>query len=134
MPTRALRTDTTANIADFGASPGADNTFALTNAQAFVNALAASTKVVIPATPAGQFYAFAELPLLPAGVEIFGEGPTRTVLRYYPVGPFNIPPGDYGMPASIPCGGFVHNSADAARRLRVAATMGEGLSVSSPGC
>ena len=92
MPTRALRTDTTANIADFGASPGADNTFALTNAQAFVNALAASTKVVIPATPAGQFYAFAELPLLPAGVEIFGEGPTRTVLRYYPVGPFNIPP------------------------------------------
>ena len=91
MPTRALRTDTIANIADFGALPGNDNTFALTNAQAFVNALAASTKVAIPATPTGQFYAFAEIPVLPAGVEIFGEGPTRTLLRYYPVGFFNVP-------------------------------------------
>ncbi|MBX7081523.1 MAG: hypothetical protein K1X88_20145 [Nannocystaceae bacterium] len=92
MPfTRAVRTDTVANIADFGALPGVDSGNALTNAAAFQAAFAVSNRVLIPATPAGQFYAFQQFtvggnPWLPAGVELFGEGPTRSRLRYYPVG------------------------------------------------
>jgi hypothetical protein len=86
MPTRAQRTDTIVNIADFGALPGLDGTHANTNATAIADALGVSTKVVIPATPDGQWYAFSEIGPLPAGVELFGEGPTRTRLRYYPTG------------------------------------------------
>jgi hypothetical protein len=86
MPTRAQRTDTIANIADFGALPGTDGTNASANATAIINALAASTKVAIPATLPGEFYAFSEIGTLPAGVELFGQGPTRTHLRYYPAG------------------------------------------------
>jgi hypothetical protein len=86
MPTRAQRTDTIVNIADFGALPGSDGANASTNATAIINALAVSTKVAIPATPDGEWYAFSELGPLPAGVEMFGQGPTLTRLRYYPSG------------------------------------------------
>ena len=88
---RALRTDTIANIADFGALPGNDATHAALNARAFRDALAVSTRIAVPATPPLQFYAFEQIMYkgdarLPASVEIFGEGPTRTSLRYYPSG------------------------------------------------
>ncbi|MEZ4449672.1 MAG: hypothetical protein R3B09_09340 [Nannocystaceae bacterium] len=85
MPTRILRSNTIANIADFGAqSPGVP----ALNAAAFRRALAASRRIVIPA----GLWNLAEIlfdddPWLPPEVEIFGEGPTQSVLVYQPVDP-----------------------------------------------
>lgn len=85
MPTRLVRTDRIANIADFGAVPNL-STASGTNATAFASALAVSNQIAVPA---GTWY-FAEIivggnPWLPFGVEIFGQGVEGgTILRYLP--------------------------------------------------
>lgn len=87
-PTRIVRTNTIANIADFGAVPDLVGA-ALTNTQAIQRALEAGYLRIC--VPAGAWYfqgitAFGN-PWLPAGAELFGEGKTLSTLRYVPTGP-----------------------------------------------
>jgi len=90
MPTRLLRTDTIANIADFGAVPNInDAPTRAANALAFRSAL--GTAAGGPrriSVPAGTWY-FQQIMYLnnvwlPGNIEIFGEGRERTFLRYVP--------------------------------------------------
>lgn len=121
-PTRLVRTDTIANIIDFGAvaaTSSSDSSVAPTNAQAFRDALASGARKI--AIPAGIF-PFAEImydgdPWLPPGVEIFGQGVqptssstvTGTILRYFPtqsppvtgVPAFQFYPGGNGAHSTI---------------------------------
>lgn len=87
MPTRLLRTDTIANLADFGAIPTInDLATRQANALAFRNALASGARRI--SVPAGIWY-FQEIMYLgnvwlPGNIEIFGEGRERTILIYSP--------------------------------------------------
>jgi hypothetical protein len=102
MATRLVRTDTIANIADFGAVAATDiddDSDAATNAAAFSSALDSGARRI--AIPEG-IWAFEEIeynndPWLPAGVEIFGQGAPLTILRYYPT--YTDSPVDEGVPA-----------------------------------
>jgi hypothetical protein len=87
MPTRLLRTDTIANIADFGAVPTTNSpAVSAGNALAFRSALLSGARRI--AIPAGTWY-FEQIMYqgnawLPANIEIFGEGRERSFLRYVP--------------------------------------------------
>lgn len=101
MPTRLVRTDTIANIVDFGAISTATSNepaYAPTNSAAFRAAIdyaltTGSRKIAIPA---GIFpfedIEFDDNPWLPHGIEIFGQGTfsnagivNGTILRYFPI-------------------------------------------------
>jgi hypothetical protein len=84
-PTRVQRTDTIANISDFGAVPD-DPGSATLNAKAIAAAFESGRLRVV--VPAGDWY-YAELSIfsnnwLPDNAELFGEGRERSFLHYAP--------------------------------------------------
>lgn len=98
MPTRLVRANNLANIADFGAQSGASG-FAATNALAFRNALASGAKRIV--IPPGDWWfeqvVFGGNNWWPAELEIYGDGRQTTFLHYAPtndsIPAFQLAPG-----------------------------------------